>query len=165
MAAAAGVTVDRARLELDVPIPGSLFDDVEPWIPSLNIVGNENNPFPGHAFQAIVRKEKNIGSTSKRRGRSMKAIDRRRLEASIPPDAHRGLRMLCSGKLLDIDDGIDCPVNTTANEFACAKLSGIRLDVSTICLAQLVRVTRKKPSLAAAIHRPITADNACADHG
>lgn len=55
-------------------------------------------------------------------------MDRRRLEASIPSTAHRGLRMLCADELTNVD----CPVNTTAGEFACVKLSNIRLDINKI---------------------------------
>eukprot|EP00970_Alexandrium_tamarense_P019450 scaffold14057_cov421-Alexandrium_tamarense.AAC.1 len=71
------------------------------------------------------------------RGRSLKEVDRRKLESSIPLDAHRGLRMLCADDLLDL--AIDCPVDTAAGEFACAlflpvhkKLSNIYLDVGKI---------------------------------
>jgi hypothetical protein len=67
-------------------------------------------------------------STSKRR--ALKALDRRRLELSVSKHANRGLRMLCAGELLDLQ--IDCPVNTTANEFACAQINDIRLDIGAI---------------------------------
>jgi hypothetical protein len=64
------------------------------------------------------------------KNRSLKESDRRGLELSIPTTAHRGLRMLCREELLDLQ--IDCPVNTAVNEFACAKLSDIRLDITQI---------------------------------
>lgn len=124
VAAAAGVTVDNATLELSVPIPG--FDEIRPWIPSLKM-GNETTD----GFQALVKKEKNVSPTSARRGRAMKEIDRRKLEAMIPSDSNNlGLRMLSGSAddLLSLD--IDCDVDTSANEYACAKFSEIRLDVS-----------------------------------
>lgn len=120
--AAAGLTVDEAYMGLDVPIPG--LEEVKAWIPSLNMGTNSSI----YAVQAIVKKELAVSTTSKKRGRRMKEIDRRRLEGSIPPDAHRGLRMLSCPDPITL--GIDCDVNTTAGEFACAKLSEIRLDVS-----------------------------------
>lgn len=124
---------------MDVPIPG--LGVVKPWLPALNIggIGNtttkaiqastifehavkcvyyisiflnhDSTPFT-QLTQAIVKKE--VSSARKRR--SLKEVDRRRLDLSIPTTAHRGLRMLCSDDLLHLD--IDCPVNTTANEFA-----------------------------------------------
>lgn len=36
--AAAGVTVDTFKAELDIPIPG--LDKVQPWIPKLNVGGD-----------------------------------------------------------------------------------------------------------------------------
>lgn len=36
--AAAGVTVDDFRAELDIPIPG--IEAVQPWIPKLNVGGD-----------------------------------------------------------------------------------------------------------------------------
>lgn len=36
--------------------------------------------------------------------------------------------MLCANEIIDID----CPVNTTAGEFACVRLSDIRLDITRI---------------------------------
>ena len=60
----------------------------------------------------------------------MQPMDRRRLEASIPSTSHRGLRMLCTNEVVNLD--ISCPVNTTAGEFACVKLSDIRLDITKI---------------------------------
>ena len=125
--------MDSAKLELDVPIPG--LEKVKDWIPSLNIGGGVSD-----AFQAIVKKERNIGSTSTKKGRRMKAIDRRKLEASIAVDAHRGLRMLCADEVLHL--GIECPVDTSANEFACAKLDDIRLNVSTYALYASADVMR-----------------------
>lgn len=38
--------------------------------------------------------------------------------------------MLCGNEVIDLD--IDCPVNTTAGEYVCAKISNIRLDVTKI---------------------------------
>ena len=67
-------------------------------------------------------------SSDKRR--SLKALDRRRLANMIPDHAHRGLRMLCSDEVLDVQ--IDCPVNITAGEFACVKLNDIRLDIGSL---------------------------------
>ena len=122
--AAAGVTVQEGIVELDVPIVE--FEEIKPWIPRITIAEN-NSVSP--AVEAIVKKEKNIASTSNKKGRSLLEKDRRRLEKSISPSDHRGLRMLCS-KEKAIDLVINCDVNITAGEFACARLNDIVLDVS-----------------------------------
>ena len=67
-------------------------------------------------------------SSDKRR--SLTVLDRRRLANMIPEHAHRGLRMLCSDEVLDVQ--IDCPVNITAREFACAQLNDIRFDIGKL---------------------------------
>ena len=38
--------------------------------------------------------------------------------------------MLCGNEVVNLD--IDCPVNTTAGEFSCVKVSNIRLDITKI---------------------------------
>ena len=38
--------------------------------------------------------------------------------------------MLCASEIVGLD--IDCPVDTAAGEFACVKLSNIRLDLTKI---------------------------------
>jgi hypothetical protein len=86
-------------------------------------------------MDAIVKKEINIGSTSKRRGRKMKEADRRRLERSIAPESHRALRMLsgCVDDVLPVGDPSDpfdpsCEVGPDG--FACAKLSNIAINAT-----------------------------------
>ena len=59
---------------------------------------------------------------------SLAPMDRRRLEASVSSTAHRGLRMLCADELVDVD----CPVDSAAGEFACVRISNIRLDINKI---------------------------------
>lgn len=86
-----------------------------------------------NGIEAIIKKEVGIAKTSSSRGRSLLEADRRRLDESIPHDAHRGLRMLssdCSQGLLDLD--IDCVVDTSANEFFCAQMLDIRLDANKL---------------------------------
>lgn len=132
-AAAAAFVVDSATISLDNPIPESspahdLLDGVIPWIPTINLGQDEQN-----AIEIILKKEVGVSNTSQRTGRSLREADRRRLDASIPHDAHRGLRMLrsdCSEGLLDL--GIACPIDTSAGEFFCAQMSDIRLDASKI---------------------------------
>jgi len=124
VAAAAGLTVSEASVGLNIPIPE--FEDVAKFIPSLVIAKNNSAV---KAIDAIIKKEIKIASSSKRRGRALAEEDRRRLQESIPPDAHRALRMLCGEEVLDRLT-ITCDVNTTAGEFACAKLADIKLDVS-----------------------------------
>ncbi len=113
-AAAGGLTADGASVGI------SLGGDADKFIPRLVI---------GH-IDAIVKKEINIGSTSKRRGRRMKEADRRRLENSIAPDSHRALRMLssCVEDVLPDNFGPSCEVGS--NGFACAKLSNITIDAT-----------------------------------
>lgn len=60
----------------------------------------------------------------------MQLGDRRRLETSIPQTAHRGLRMLCSDEIINLS--MDCPINTADGEYACVKISNIRLDMKKI---------------------------------
>ena len=75
-----------------------------------------------------------MSKTTKRKGRSLLEADRRRLDASIPHDAHQGLRMLrsdCSQELSKLNT-ITCPVDTTAGEFFCAQVNDVQLDASTI---------------------------------
>ena len=38
--------------------------------------------------------------------------------------------MLCAEEVVNVD--IDCPVNIAAGEFACVKISDIRLDITKI---------------------------------
>lgn len=115
-AAAATLTVNKTTVALSAPGP---LADVKPWIPELNI----------GEIAAVVKKEIVIGATSSQNGRRIKELDRRRLENSIPSDAHHGLRMLCGGQVPGI---IDCPVDTSAGEFACAKMSNIRLNIAMV---------------------------------
>ena len=116
---------DTFVMELDAPIPG--FDLVKPWMPKVNVGGNASGQT--WALQAIIKKE-----ISTRRGgsRSLKLLDQHRLEASIPSTAHRGLRMLCANEALGLD--IDCPVDTSAGQFACVRVSNIRLDIGVLPL-------------------------------
>ena len=99
-------------------MPIAALEPVNPWIPKLNALATNESGEEAHAVQAIVKKEVSVASTTRMRGRSLKEVDRRKLESSIPLDAHRGLRMLCADDLLDL--AIDCPVDTAAGEFACA---------------------------------------------
>jgi hypothetical protein len=132
-------------------MPLTAFAEVKPWIPKLNIGGIGNPEIKAIQaskeaisntsimavesnimdfcilLQAIVKKEI---SSARNKNRSLKTLDRLRLENSIPLTAHRGLRMLCADELLSLQ--IDCPVNVAANEFACAKLADIRLDITNI---------------------------------
>ena len=124
-AAAGGITADDMIAEMDIPIPG--LESVAPWIPKLNIGGDSENQTT--ALQAITKKEISTRRGS-RRSLALQPMDRRRLEASIPTTAHRGLRMLCSNQVLNLE--IDCPVDTSEGEFACVKLSDIRLDINKI---------------------------------
>ena len=86
---------------------------MKPWIPSLNIGMNPDDP-DKLAIEAIVKKEVRIASTSKKNGRRVKEVDRRRLENSISPDAHRGFRMLCADELAL---SVNCPVDMAAGEY------------------------------------------------
>jgi hypothetical protein len=127
--AAAEVKVDDFSAELDLPIPG--FNDVKPWMPKLNVGGDASGLTT--ALEAIIKKEKSTRRPGTQKSRSlslMHPLDRRRLEASIPPTAHRGLRMLCASEVEKLH--INCPVNITAGEFACVRISNIRLDITKI---------------------------------
>ena len=80
----------------------------------------------------------------------MREMDRRRLESRITSTAHRGLRMLCSSQL-GIGSNIDCAVNTTANEYMCAKMKNIALDLGKITnfvLPILERLVNKEENAA-----------------
>lgn len=112
--------MDDITVAIDVSVDG--FDKVKPWIPSLT-VGDEDIL----AVDAIVKKELNIASTSSRRGRSLSVADRRRLETSIPHNAHQGLRMLRSN---DLPNSPSCEIEDGG--FACAKMSEIKLDLGKI---------------------------------
>ena len=141
-AAAASVIVDDFSAELDLPIPG--FDDVRPWIPKVNIGGDTEEQTT--ALQALVKKEvssRRETSTSNAptptpkptpkptaRRSLIQPMDRHRLTASIPTSAHRALRMLCSDEVVSLD--IDCPIDITAGEYACVRISNIRLDITKI---------------------------------
>jgi hypothetical protein len=132
--AAAGLTADDFVAELDVPIPN--LSSVKPWIPKLIVGGSDIvNQTSGDiinqklALQAIVKRELSTRRGSDRRS-LLQPVDRRRLESSIPSGAHRGLRMLCVDEIDNLD--IDCPVNTAAGEFACVRISDVRLDVASI---------------------------------
>ena len=123
--AAAAFTVDTATVALDNPIPGTDFDDVIEWIPSL-VLGNDTI----NALEIVVKKEISLSSTSQREGRGIRAIDQRRLDSSIPMDTHRGLRMLTS----DCDEDVlgltfSCPIE---DELFCAQLADIKLDADKI---------------------------------
>jgi hypothetical protein len=124
------LALDAETMSVGLSIPIPALEPVNPWLPKLNALATNEDGDKVHAFQAIVKKEVTVGSTTRMRGRSMKEVDRRKLEDSIPSDAHRGLRMLCVDDLLDL--AIDCPVDTTAGEFACAKLSNVYLNVAKI---------------------------------
>ena len=126
--AAAAFTVDTAAVALDNPIPGTAFDDVIEWIPSLVLGNGESN-----ALEIVVKKEISLSSTSQREGRGISAIDQRRLDSSIPMDTHRGLRMLKS----DCDEDVlglsySCPIDEDENELFCAQLADIELDADKI---------------------------------
>ena len=58
--------------------------------------------------------------------------DLRRLERTIPKNAHRALRMLCEDTVLPsgFDPEANCPIEEDG--FACARLADIRLDVTKI---------------------------------
>lgn len=77
--------------------------------------------------KAVVKTEISTRRGSSRR-QLIQPMDRRRLEASIPKAAHRGLRMLCANEILDID----CPVDTAEGEFACVRISDVRVDIGKI---------------------------------
>lgn len=126
LVAAAGVMADTFTMEMDAPIPG--FDLVKPWMPKVNVGGDSGGDT--FALQAIVKKEISTRRGDASRRRSLQPLDRHRLEASIPPSAHRALRMLCANAALGLD--IVCPVNTAAGEFACARISNVRLDIGAI---------------------------------
>ena len=154
------MTADDFFTELDLPIPG--FEKIQPWIPKLNVAGDSENQTmafqvrqwqgflcPVHSdhfskfffiicLQAIVKRELSTRRISRTRRSLLQQKDRRRLEASIPSSAHRGLRMLCTNEVIDID----CPVNTTAEEFACVRLSDVRLDLTKI--QNMISPTLKK---------------------
>ena len=81
------------------------------------------------SLQAITKREITTRRGSRRK-LGLQHADRRRLEASLPSYAHRGLRLLCANEASSLD--IDCPVDIGAGEFACARLSNIRLDINKI---------------------------------
>ena len=110
-----------------MPIPG--FDAVKPWMPAINVGGDSSGATT--ALQAIVKKEVSTRRGTRNRSRSLlQPMDQRRLQASIPSTAHRGLRMLCADEVEKLN--IDCPVDLNAGEFACARISNIRLDITKI---------------------------------
>lgn len=113
--AAAILEVSSASLSLDIPIPE--LEEVEAWLPSLNVGG----------ISAVVKKEISSSSGSRR----LNEIDVARLKNSVSPDSHRGLRMLCANDGSFPDD-VDCPVDTNSGEFACAKMKEVRLDIEKI---------------------------------
>ena len=128
--AAAGFVADTANVTLDAPG----FDAVKPWLPQLNLGSNTTN-----GIEALIKVEVGISSSSDRRGRSMLEADRRRLDESIPHDAHRGLRMLRSDCNDDLLEGfppqgppLNCTVDTAANEYFCARMGVIRLDLNKL---------------------------------
>ena len=118
-AAAGGLTADGAAV--GISLEGDIGEVANKFMIPKLVIGR---------IDAIVKKEINIGSTSKRRGRRMKEADRRRLEDSIAPDSHRALRMLtgCVGEVLPDDFGPNCELEL--NEFACAKLTNITIDAT-----------------------------------
>ena len=105
------------------------FDIVQPWIPKVNIGGDSGNQTT--ALQAIVKKEVSTRRGTRKRTRSLlQSRDRHRLEDSIPSNAHRGLRMLCAEEVTQLN--VDCPVDIAAGEYACVRISDIRLDITKI---------------------------------
>ena len=137
--AAAAVTVDDFVAELDVPIPS--LSSVQAWLPKLNVGGDIDGET--RALQAIIKTEKStrrVFRTSTQTRYLLQPVDRRRLEASISSTAHRGLRMLCVDEVDTLD--IECPVNITAGEFACVRISNVRLDITKI--QELVEPILKK---------------------
>jgi hypothetical protein len=135
--AAAEVKVDDFSAELDLPIPG--FDIVKPWMPKLNVGGDASGETT--ALEAIIKKEVSTRRPGTRKSRSLlHSEDRRRLETSISSTAHRGLRMLCADELEKLD--VNCAVNITAREFACVRISNIRLDIREI-QAMVTPILRK----------------------
>lgn len=81
-------------------------------------------------IDAIVKKDKNIGSTSVKPGRKMYEMDRRRLEGLIRTDSHRALCMLCGTDALPEGFRPVCPIQD--NGYACAKLSNIDIDMGEL---------------------------------
>lgn len=124
MVAAAAVVVDTFKMELDMPIPG--FELVKPWMPAVNVGGDSSAQTT--ALEAVVKKEvstrRQSGYATRRRS-LLQLLDERRLRASIPSTAHKGLRMLCAEEALG-GLQIDCPVDIAAGEFACARISNVR---------------------------------------
>ena len=151
--AAGGITVDDATMALE--IPSESFTEINKWIPKLNI-----GLSPGvNAVDAIVKKTITVGSptpspssrrldqtthtpTSRTIVGGLYEADLRRLERTIPSDAHRALRMLCEDTVLP--DGFDPEANCPVEEggFACARLADIRLDANKI--VELVEPILKK---------------------
>ena len=152
--AAGGIIVDSATMALEIPIDNDVFKDINKWIPRLNI-----GHTPGfNAVDAIVKKTITVGSrpssltprpptkapASRRleettQSPSSRAIvgglyeaDHRRLERSIPSNAHRALQMLCEDSVFPkgFDPEANCPVEEGG--FACARLADIKLDAKEI---------------------------------
>ena len=141
--AAGGITVDDATMALE--IPSESFTEINKWIPKLNI-----GLSPGvNAVDAIVKKTITVGSptpspssrrldqtthtpTSRTIVGGLYEADLRRLERTIPSDAHRALKMLCEDTVLpgSFDPEANCPVEKGG--FACARLADIRLDAEKI---------------------------------
>lgn len=118
-ASAAGILiVNSASVELDVPVD----DEAKAWIPSLNAGGDGI-----YAIEAIVKKEVAASSTQKKSSRALKEADRRRLESSISPNDHRGLRILCDN-VTKLE--VTCDVDTEAGEFGKCEVTDTCHDVS-----------------------------------
>ena len=115
--AAAGLNVSSASLTVDTDDA-----DLQPWIPSLDV----------GRIEAVVGKSVSISSTSRRRGRAMSEVSRRRLESWIPEDAHRGLKMLRQRELLINVEEV-CGVESDSGGIsACATMSEIGLNLGRI---------------------------------
>ena len=83
-----------------IPIEGLQF--LRNFLPKLNVGGNSSGETL--ALSAIVKQEFSTrrGDTASRGRSLLQPLDQRRLQASIPERAHRGLRMLCAGKKFTI---------------------------------------------------------------
>ena len=125
--AAGAFAVEEATVKLDNPTDSSIIDTVIDQIPQLAL-GRQSR----YGIEAILKKEIGVLDNSRRRGRSLKEADRRRLEASIPPNAHRGLRMLCSDELLDLQ--IECPVDTSGKAESCRETQYPQHFLTLSCL-------------------------------
>lgn len=113
--AAASLDVEESSMTIDT---GNA--ELQRWIPSLEI----------GRIRAVVGKTIAISSTSRRRGRAMTEVSRRRLESWIPEDAHRGLRMLRQRELLV--NVVDLCGSQSVGLTACAVVEDITLNIGRI---------------------------------